>query len=150
MDINHTDTSILAHNWNFINCNQSQSHYKITRSDYVSFHKWPICDSQFGLFFWNFITCNQSYFHHIKSDNVCFYKWLICDSQWGGVRAYSPDLLIDDKTISNTLPTISDLSNLEWSPGTEHTILNVPISKIPWPNNSFLKHGNFDECWHWL
>ena len=135
MDINHTDTSILAHNWNFINCNQSQSHYKITRSDYVSFHKWPICDSQFGLFFWNFITCNQSYFHHIKSDNVLFYKWLICDSQWGGVRAYSPDLLIDDKTISNTLPTISDLSNLEWATKTKYAI---SISNVPWPNQNWI------------
>ena len=60
------------------------------------------------------ITVNQGQ----SEISLYFYKLLICGSQLGvGVlcrEGGGGDLLIDDKTISNTLPSLSDLSNLKW------------------------------------
>ena len=75
-----------------------------------------------------YMLLHISRFNHLIGDEITvnqgqsqislyFYKLLICGSQLGvGVlcREGGGDLLIDDKTISNTLPRLSDLSNLKW------------------------------------
>ena len=73
------------------------------------------------------------------------------------------------KTISNALPTISDLSNLEWSPGTEYAISKGTMAKSKLNKSTQVQLSryirqikvdltfswNICECWwmmtlHWL